>query len=1003
MTNPVLDTEGLALYDKLLKAVAGGSLVFEDGKIILKAVDGTVLGETPVVRSVNNIDADASGNVAITSVDSATKATKDADGNTISSTYLKTATASNTYLTKTDASSTYLGKTAKAASATKADTATSATSATKATQDADGNTISATYLKKADAASTYLGKTAKAASAATADSATTATKATQDGDGNVIADTYLTKTEKAASATVADSANAVAWDNVSDKPSSYTPSSHNQASSTINALTGYSKPSSTSALATSDTLNSALGKLEKALDGKLGTSGTAAKATADASGNTITSTYATKSELTTGLSGKLGATANAASASKWATARTITLGGDASGSVSLDGSANKTLTVTVADDSHNHVISNVDGLQSALDAKASTTSVETALTTAKAYTDTAVASLVDSAPETLNTLGELAEALQENEDVTDALNTAIGTKANDSEVVKLTGNQTIAGTKTFSSTISGSISGNAATATKATKDGSGNVITSTYLTKTDASNTYLGKTAKAASAVTADSATSATSASSATKASKDADGNVISTTYLKSADASATYLTKTDAESSYLGITAKAASATTADSASSATTADSATKATQDGNGAVISSTYLKKTDASSTYLTKTDASNTYLSKTTAASTYLGKTAKAASATTADSATKASQDADGHVIADTYVKTVNGQTPTEGNVNIATRNVGDEWVSYTGVVPQGGVPYLGQEVSREMYADLYAYAEANGLVVSESEWQSLSSSQNGNVSKYSSGNGSTTFRMPRIVGYVKGASSLSEAGAYTKEGLPNITGTFDIVANSQTSGWKLNTHNTGAFYGIEVSSAQVFAEAVENTNGGTSYSGFDASRSNPIYGNSSHVTPETSVVLFGVYAFGEVTNQGSVDVADVANAIARIENSYLPLSGGDVTGNLTVQGKTIAVAGDYIPFSGSRGMIAGYETNGTNTTINASAPDSNQTGSNITVQNGMSGTSWTKIVRVTAAVSVTLGSSWKWQGNKAPTIASGGILVCCWCGSGGIANFISPS
>ena len=58
-------------------------------------------------------------------------------------------------------------------------------------------------------------------------------------------------------------------------------------------------------------------------------------------------------------------------ADKWTTARTITLGGDLTGNVSIDGSANVTLTATVADDSHNHVISNVDGLQSALDGKTS--------------------------------------------------------------------------------------------------------------------------------------------------------------------------------------------------------------------------------------------------------------------------------------------------------------------------------------------------------------------------------------------------------------------------------------------------------------------------------------------------------------------------------------------------------------------------------------------------------------------------------------------------------
>lgn len=56
-------------------------------------------------------------------------------------------------------------------------------------------------------------------------------------------------------------------------------------------------------------------------------------------------------------------------ADKWTTARTLSLSGDASGSVSWDGSANATLTLTIVDDSHNHIISNVDGLQTALDGK----------------------------------------------------------------------------------------------------------------------------------------------------------------------------------------------------------------------------------------------------------------------------------------------------------------------------------------------------------------------------------------------------------------------------------------------------------------------------------------------------------------------------------------------------------------------------------------------------------------------------------------------------------
>ena len=76
----------------------------------------------------------------------------------------------------------------------------------------------------------------------------------------------------------------------------------------------------------------------------------------------------------TGLQGaldaKLGATASAVSASKLATARSITLAGDVTGSVSFDGSANVTITAAIVDDSHAHVITNVDGLQAVLDAKA---------------------------------------------------------------------------------------------------------------------------------------------------------------------------------------------------------------------------------------------------------------------------------------------------------------------------------------------------------------------------------------------------------------------------------------------------------------------------------------------------------------------------------------------------------------------------------------------------------------------------------------------------------
>lgn len=93
-------------------------------------------------------------------------------------------------------------------------------------------------------------------------------------------------------------------------------------------------------------------------------------------------------------------------------ATSVTLGGiKAGGDITID----STGVVSVKDDSHSHVISNVDGLSDAIQG-------------AKDYADTAVANLVGSAPETLNTLEELAKAINNSPDVMTAINNAIATK-----------------------------------------------------------------------------------------------------------------------------------------------------------------------------------------------------------------------------------------------------------------------------------------------------------------------------------------------------------------------------------------------------------------------------------------------------------------------------------------------------------------------------------------------------------------------------------------------
>ena len=85
-----------------------------------------------------------------------------------------------------------------------------------------------------------------------------------------------------------------------------------------------------------------------------------------------------------------------------------------------------------------------------------------------------------------------------------ATKTELASKANDSDVVHKSGDETIAGVKTFSSNIVGNLTGNADTATKATQDSDGNQINTTYsknghthddryYTETEVNNLLAGK------------------------------------------------------------------------------------------------------------------------------------------------------------------------------------------------------------------------------------------------------------------------------------------------------------------------------------------------------------------------------------------------------------------------------------------------------------------------------------------------------------------------------
>lgn len=182
--------------------------------------------------------------------------------------------------------------------------------------------------------------------------------------------------------------------------------------------------------------------------------------------------------------------------------------------------------------------------------------------------------------------------------------------------------------------------------------------------------------------------------------------------------------------------------------------------------------------------------------------------------------------------------------------------------------PDGAIQCNGATYNRALYKDFFAYATAKGWVKTESEWQSIASSNGGFCPYYSQGDGSTTFRTPKFAPFMQIAIAGSSAGKYHKAGLPNIKGTFD--GNTDDG----NNQKSGAFYFTGTS----FMGANGNNDGESGLIGFDASKSNAIYGRSSTVQPESQEWMICVVVAGQATNLGSVDMADVLTTVAQVQS-----------------------------------------------------------------------------------------------------------------------------
>lgn len=153
-----------------------------------------------------------------------------------------------------------------------------------------------------------------------------------------------------------------------------------------------------------------------------------------------------------------------------------------------------------------------------------------------------------------------------------------------------------------------------------------------------------------------------------------------------------------------------------------------------------------------------------------------------------------------------------GNNPTSDNVNWADyfsqrviHTIGEPIITLNSVLENNEIWLEGATVSRTTYSNLFQiYGTTYGI-----------------------GDGSTTFQLPDFRNRaIWGANSFG----YISAGLPNITGTFEGASQNAD-------YTSGAFYVIGRNTKVANDGQRDNTYG------FDASRSNAIYGNSTTVQP----------------------------------------------------------------------------------------------------------------------------------------------------------------
>lgn len=193
--------------------------------------------------------------------------------------------------------------------------------------------------------------------------------------------------------------------------------------------------------------------------------------------------------------------------------------------------------------------------------------------------------------------------------------------------------------------------------------------------------------------------------------------------------------------------------------------------------------------------------------------------------------------------------------------------------SLDGILPEGTIAAAGLELSREVYKDLWGFAQKGGetRLISEEAWQAELAANEGRFCRYySTGNGATTFRIPYIACYLSGTAEAEKVGTYVTDTQRNITGSKGEV-------FAPNPPNTTGAFTEEVSRRiHVLNDSVENHIWKIN---FDASRVVGAEHTGEEVKPKTAYVLYYIQAFSTIINSGNIDVTNLAKDVEQLNTT----------------------------------------------------------------------------------------------------------------------------